>query len=73
MNSHCSRFHALIVISMLVLAGCSGRQVYQSAAGRRQNECQKIMEDSERARCMEEANKDYDTYSKQRNASPEQR
>jgi hypothetical protein len=73
MKSTCSRFHVLILVSMLVLAGCSGRQIYQSAAGWRQNECQKILEDAERARCMEQANKDYDTYSKERNASPEQR
>jgi hypothetical protein len=58
---------------MLVVAGCSGRQVYQSAAGWRQNECQKILEDAERARCMEQANKDYDTYSKEKGASPGQR
>jgi hypothetical protein len=73
MKSTRSWFHVLILVSLLVLAGCSGRQIYQSAAGWRLNECQKILEDAERARCMEQANKDYDTYSKERNASPEQR
>jgi hypothetical protein len=73
MKSSRLRFHLLILVSMLVLSGCSGRQIYQSAAGWRLNECQKILEDAERARCMEQANKDYDTYSKERNASPEQR
>lgn len=58
---------------MLVLVGCSGRQIYQSGAGWRLNECQKILEDSDRARCVQQANKDYDTYSMERNASPEQR
>jgi hypothetical protein len=73
MKSTRARFHVLILASMLVLAGCSGRQVYQSATGWRQNECQKILESAERARCMEQANKDYDTYSKEKNAAPEQR
>lgn len=73
MKSTCARFHGLILVSMLVLAGCSGRQIYQSAAGLRQNECQKILESAERARCMEQANKDYDTYNKERNVAPEQR
>jgi len=73
MKSSRSRSYLLILVSMLVLAGCSSRQIYQSAAGWRMNECQKILEDAERARCMEQANKDYDAYSKERNASPEQR
>ena len=73
MKSTYAWFHLFILVSMLVLAGCSGRQIYQSAAGLRQNECQKILESAERARCMEQANKDYDIYSKERNASPEQR
>jgi hypothetical protein len=72
MKSPWSRFQ-LILLSMLVLAGCSGRQVYQSAAGWRQNECQKILEDAERARCMEQANIDYDTYTKEKGASSEAR
>jgi hypothetical protein len=72
MGLTCSRLHFLILASMLILAGCSGRQIYQSAASWRQNECQKILEGAERARCMEQANKDYDTYNKERNASPEE-
>ena len=73
MKYPCSLFQVLMLASLLVAAGCSARQVYQSATGWRQNECQKILHDAERARCMEEANKDFDTYSKQKNASPGQR
>ena len=73
MKCICSQVYVLILASTLVLAGCSGRQIYQSATGWRQNECQKILENAERARCMEQANKDYDTYTKERNAAPEQR
>jgi len=56
----------LIGASLLALAACSGRQIYQSAAGWRQNECQRILENAERARCLESANKDYDSYRKER-------
>ena len=61
-----SRSNLLILLCALVLTACSGRQVYESAAGWRQNECQKILEDADRARCMETATKDYDAYSKQK-------
>ena len=73
MKSPCSMFYVLMAVSVLVLAGCSARQTYQFATGWRQNECQKILEDAERARCMKEASKDYDTYSREKNVSPEQR
>jgi hypothetical protein len=69
----CSRFDVVILASMFVLAGCSGRQIYQSAAGWRLNECQKILENAERARCMEQASKDYETYRREGNDSPGQR
>ena len=58
------RTSLLIFMLTLLLAGCTGRQIYDSATGWRQNECQKILESAERARCMESANKDYDSYKK---------
>jgi hypothetical protein len=58
---------------MVAMAGCSDRQIYQSAAGWRINECQKILEDAARARCLESANKDYDTYKKQRDSTPDKK
>lgn len=51
---------------MVALAACSGRQIYQSATGWRQNECQKVLESGERARCLETANKDYDGYRREK-------
>jgi hypothetical protein len=51
---------------MLLLAACSGKQIYESAAGWRQNECQKILESAGRARCMEAASKDYDSYNREK-------
>jgi hypothetical protein len=55
---------SLLVLALLLLAACTSRQIYNSAAGWRQNECQKILENDERARCMQTANKDYDSYKK---------
>ena len=65
----CRPLLLLILAWTLTVGGCSSRQIYQSATGWRQNECQKILESAERARCMDAANKDYDTYSKERSAS----
>jgi hypothetical protein len=59
------------LLATLALAGCSGRQIYQSAAGWRMNECQKILEGAERARCLQSANKDYDTYKKEKGSADE--
>ena len=56
----------LLAASMVALAACSGRQIYQSATGWRQNECQKVLESGERARCLETANKDYDGYRREK-------
>lgn len=49
-----------------VLAGCSGRQVYDAGLGWRQNECNRMVDAAERARCLEKANKDYDGYSREK-------
>jgi hypothetical protein len=55
----------LIALSALSL-GCTRRQVYDSAAGWRQNECQKLIDQEERTTCMESAARDYEAYRKER-------
>jgi hypothetical protein len=57
-----------LLAAAVAQAGCSGRQIYDSAYGWRVHECQKILDDAERARCMQTANTDYDTYKKQKDA-----
>lgn len=61
------RIHAVcgLVLAALLTSGCTGRQVYDSAAGWRQSECDKLLDDAARAKCMETANKDYDRYRKE--------
>ena len=66
-----SRSSLPILVSALVLTACSDRQIYESAAGWRQHECQKILEGADRDRCMETATKDYETYSRQKETSPD--
>ena len=54
-----------VMLAALPITGCTGRQVYDSAAGWRQSECNKILDDAARAKCMETASKDYDRYRKE--------
>jgi type III secretory pathway component EscR len=53
-----------LVLSIFVSA-CTSQQVYDSAQGWRQNECNRLMDHDERDRCMETATMSYDTYKKQ--------
>ena len=54
-----------VCVLVLLECGCTSRQVYESAWGWRRNECDKIANADERARCLEAANASYDTYSKE--------
>lgn len=54
-----------ITILALLPAACSSRGVYDSAQGWRQQQCDKMLDNTARARCLEEANRDYDSYRKQ--------
>lgn len=58
---------------LFLVSGCTGREIYQSGLGWRQNECQKVLDAAERARCMETANKDYDSYDKEKTAPADPR
>jgi len=56
---------ACLTLVTMVMTACTSRQMYDSAAGWRRTECNKLLEDAARARCMETAGKDYDTYRKE--------
>lgn len=51
------------------LFACSGEQVYNSLQGARENECQQIVDATQRNQCLENAHKSYDKYDRQRNES----
>lgn len=54
----------ILVLAMLVSA-CTSQQVYDSGQGWRRNECNRLMDHDERARCMETATMPYDIYKQQ--------
>lgn len=64
---------AAIAVLTCVLAGCSSRQVYDSAAGWRQNECDRIVDAAERSRCLDTANLEYERYQRERGKAGEAR
>ena len=66
---HCS-LAGLMLVALLTSA-CTSRQMYDSAAGWRHHECDKILDEAARARCTETASKDYDTYRKERDQPPQ--
>jgi hypothetical protein len=63
---------ALTVLSSL-LAACGGQQMYDSAAGWRQQECDRITDAAERGRCLETANLEYERYRRERDKAGEAR
>ncbi|WP_018230983.1 hypothetical protein [Methyloversatilis universalis] len=58
-------FATLTVLSGL-LAACSSQQMYDSATGWRQQECDRITDAAERSRCLETANLEYERYRRER-------
>jgi hypothetical protein len=55
----------------VLTSACTSQQMYDSAAGWRHHECDKLLDDAARARCIETASKDYDTYRKEQDQLPQ--
>lgn len=53
---------------MLLLSSCSNQQIYDAAQGNRALECQKYP-DTRYEECMASIDKDFDEYSKERDAA----
>ncbi|MBA4394420.1 MAG: hypothetical protein C0407_12785 [Desulfobacca sp.] len=51
---------------VLMATGCTAKQVYGSAQGMRQHECNKIVNQEERTQCVEIANTSYEKYKRER-------
>ena len=60
-----------LMLVALLASACTSRQMYDSAAGWRHHECDKLLGDAARARCIETASKDYDTYRKEQDQPPQ--
>lgn len=61
-----------IIISCCLLQGCSAQTLYGVAQGARQNECTKLADSNERARCFEAANRHFDQYIRDQNDKPKE-
>lgn len=64
---------AVLTVLSGLLAACSGQQMYDSAAGWRQQECDRITDAAERGRCLETANLEYERYRREREKAGEVR
>lgn len=64
----------LVAVLFLGIActGCSNKELYKAGRGWQHTECQKIVDNEERARCMEAANKSHEQYEKEREEIREQ-
>jgi len=52
----------LIATLILMLQGCAAESVYNAAQAARLNECTKIADNADRARCYDSATQSYDRY-----------
>ena len=60
------------VVSCCVLQACTTQQWYDAARGGRQNECAKLADSDERARCFDAANQRYEQYIRDQNDKPKE-
>jgi len=50
----------------IVLAGCAGKDLYQTSQGFRRAQCERILEADRRADCMRNADRDWESYERDR-------
>lgn len=55
------RLTALAMV-MTVASGCSGQQAYSSAQGWQRNQCNRLVDQTERERCLANTSVSYDDY-----------
>jgi len=65
MNRSASRF-VLGVVLTVVVAGCAGKDLYQTSQGFRRAQCERILEADRRADCMRNADRDWESYERDR-------
>ena len=50
------------VIVMTAVSGCSWQQAYSSAQGWQRNQCNRVVDQTERERCLSNTSMSYDEY-----------
>jgi hypothetical protein len=53
------------LIMLMLITGCSSQQAYSTGQAYQREQCNKINDNNERARCMEDANKSQEEYQRQ--------
>lgn len=56
---------AALLPILAMIAGCSTQQLYGTGQAWQRNECQRLVDQYERERCLSNANTSYDSYQKQ--------
>ncbi len=65
------RIVVLGVLSLVTLvSGCSSAAWYSAGQSYQRNECLKVPNQAERERCLDNANTDYNTYTKETSPAP---
>jgi hypothetical protein len=54
-----------VSVTMVTITGCTAQQLYSTGQSWQRNECSKIIDQQERARCLSNAGASYETYKKQ--------
>jgi hypothetical protein len=53
------------LLMLMLITGCSSQQAYSTGQAYQREQCNKINDNNERARCMEDANKSQEEYQRQ--------
>lgn len=62
----------LVIVMLLITAGCSSRGAYEGFQSSKRFECSKLPPSSQYDECMHNANKSYDQYERERKESRRQ-
>ncbi|UJP02032.1 MAG: hypothetical protein LZF85_09585 [Nitrosomonas sp.] len=54
-----------VTVKMVTATGCTTQQLYSTGQSWQRNECSKIMDQQERARCLSSTSASYEAYKKQ--------
>ncbi|WP_297325088.1 hypothetical protein [Nitrosomonas sp.] len=63
----------LLIVSVTGQSGCSTQQLYNTGQSWQRNECNRLMDQLERERCLSNAGTSYEAYKKQSTTGNEQK
>jgi hypothetical protein len=66
------RYFSAFGIAIAAASGCTSQQMYSTGQEWQRNECNRIIDNLERSRCLEKVNTHYEDYKRQREALKKQ-